>query len=90
MSEKEEVVRLYQITEQEYREWRHHPCTVLFRRYLRDYAGDLMEGHLARWKEGSDSSQLESECRVRVNLCEELEDLQFDFMVGFYKEREEE
>ena len=77
------------IQRQDYLDWRQHPVTGLFRRYLSDYRADLRRGAIERWEDGSLNLGTEKEIKSRLNVLEELADLPFEAIVEFYRQTDE-
>ena len=76
------------ISDQAYREWKHHPVSKVFFQYLQDYQIRLESEALARWKNKSLLEADEQEMRGRVLTLEELCDLPFISIQKFYEAEE--
>ena len=77
------------IDESSYNLWRNSPVTMMFRKYLNDYAVALEKGHTDRWLRGAATDDVESEARGRVLAAREMSDLPFDDVYLFYQDDEE-
>lgn len=78
------------LTEQDYLDWKHHPVTRLFRRYLGDFRDALRRDHTLRWEGGaSPSDAFEIEARGRVLTLGELVDLEFRHIADFYPSKQD-
>ena len=78
------------ITADNFNQWKHHPGTKAFRKYLADYAAVLERGHTERWKEGPPDDDLEAEARGRVLTLSEIAELEFEHILNFYAEPDQE
>ena len=72
------------ITKEQFGEWRQHPATQFFLRYLADWRSDLERGQFNFWLDGG---QLSDAIRGQINLVKDIEDLHFDAIQKFYEER---
>jgi len=82
-----EEIRL--LSEEAYRTWRRHPATKAWRQFLKDRAEELRESHLQRWEQGKPDSDLEAECRGRVNEISDVLDIEFAHIEEFYRDYSE-
>ena len=86
--------QLQEITEQDFLDWRHHPVTRVYRRFLSDYRDALRRDHNQRWElnpvvDVALSAAHEAEARGRVLTLGEMFDLQHAHVVSFYQSEEE-
>ena len=77
------------MTKEEWLEWKHHPLTVKYHRYLLDYRQKLMEN----WAAGSYSqgtmeqmSLLNLQAMSKALLLQDLAELDDDFVSEFYRQ----
>lgn len=75
--------------EQEYREWKHHPMTALYRRYLQDFRQALIREALGRWEAGTLHLSHEQEMRGRMLALSEASSVEYEDIAKFYEEAEE-
>ena len=87
--DKERPPEILGITDVDFVQWKHHPATKAFRRYIADYAAVLERDHKERWKQGPPDIDLEAEARGRVMTLDEIKELEFAHMLSFYAEPEE-
>ena len=83
MDQKEAVAEL---SDREFRLWRHHPVSRVLLRYLADYRQELRQDLLLRWLHGSTrlSDPEELEARGRLLAFEEFEELEWAIVQNFY------
>lgn len=75
------------LIEQDFLDWRHHPMTKVYRRFLEDYREVLRRTHTERWEKNPEIDiAYEAEARGRVLTIGEMHDLEFDDLVAFYQE----
>ena len=74
------------ITDQNFREWKHHPVTKAVHQYLRDFRQALRRDHTDRWEAGRLDSDIESEARGRCVALLEIVGLEFAHLERFYEE----
>ena len=80
------------ITEQSFNEWKHHPCTKLYMRFLKDYERQLAErqmGLLRHSGETPDPFKLGT-FTGQINAVAEMAEPKFQSIVEFYPPDEEE
>ena len=82
---KPEPLQINGITEQDFIQWKHHPATRAFRKYMKDFAKQLSDDHVERWRAGVEEID-ESEARGRVLALEETASIEFEHMAGFYEQ----
>src|SRR3990167_5452330 len=72
------------MSQADFHQWRQHPVTRWFLRYLSDYAEELGHGHTERWLQGQTVEKAEDEARGRVQTLDEMSRLGFDHIAMFY------
>lgn len=75
---------LLDLSDREFRAWRHHPVTALVRRFLVDRQEALWADLRQRFKVGSLQDREAQEFRGRMNEIEEFLELQIEDLDGFY------
>ena len=85
-------IALLQITEADYKAWRHHPVTKVLYLYLRDYQQALQEKALAHLLQDSDplDPKYIGEIAGRIKAVAEIPDLPFAAILSFYRKDEDE
>lgn len=78
-----------EVSRQQYQEWRNHPVTLAFRKYLVDYRAVLKEEAWGRLQGGALDPVDQGEIKGRANTLEEVSDIPFDAIVRFYQTDEE-
>lgn len=73
------------LNEQGFFQWKTHPATKAFRKYLEDFAAALERDHMGRWKDGATDAEYEAEARGRVAVLREIATLEFEYMLNFYE-----
>ena len=73
-----------ELTAAQWAQWRHHPVTRAFRRYLADYRASLISLHLDRFLNGRDNPVLENETRAKAGVVIDVLSLPFDAIAMFY------
>lgn len=77
------------ITKEQYGEWRNHPATLFFRKFLKDRRESLIRRMTETWLNGPDLFAKEQEtARGRILELFECEDVPFDVIEQFYREEE--
>lgn len=76
------------ITREQYGEWRNHPATQFFRKFLKDRADSLIHAGTEAWLNGDDSFARD-EARGRIRELLEVEDVNYDTIAVFYQERDD-
>jgi hypothetical protein len=83
--EAQEVLsRLKELTPQQWAQWRHHPVSKVFLRYLADYRRALLADMLAAWESGTITLSNEHDKRGRASVCAEMGDLSLESVMSFY------
>lgn len=78
------------IAESDYQEWKHHPVSKVFLKYLADYREALLKTHVMEWEAGKLDEVRDLEMRGRVLTLADLTELQFASIEHFYVTPEEE
>lgn len=76
------------ISEGDFNNWRHHPVSKVYLKYLADYRAMLIRELLMRWEAGALIVETEKEIRGRVMTLADLVDLRFESIQKFYAEEE--
>jgi predicted aminopeptidase len=74
------------LNEQSFINWKLHPATKAFKKFLEDFSAALERDHIDRWRDAKLDPDYEAEARGRVNSLREMATLEFDHMVAFYAE----
>ncbi len=77
-----------EIDREDFNQWRHHPVTKVFLRYLHDKRRYLTTAMTEQWLGGSLSMQTEQTVRGQIIELMELEILPFEAIESFYSEEE--
>lgn len=72
------------VGEGDFQNWKHHPVTKVFMRYLADYRAAVTQRVVGQWEAGALKLTDEQEARGRSLVLMEMQDLRFDHMVTFY------
>ena len=81
---------LQDLTPEAFNQWRHHPVTKAFHRWLKDYREMLRQQHVDRWEQGSLlNAQGEEQARVRCEMSQEMVDLKMASIMRPYLEDDE-
>ena len=75
------------ITREQYGEWRNHPATQFFRQFLKDRADSLIQAGTEAWLNADETFQRD-EARGRIREALEIEDVSYDTISTFYREKE--
>jgi len=78
------------VTQSDYQEWKHHPVSKVFRKYLEDYRAEIRKEILSQWEAGSLVAEVDKEARGRVLQLTDILDLEFSAIQQFYQHNEEE
>lgn len=78
-----------EISKEQYAEWRNHPTTLFFRKFLKDRRAALINAATEAWL-NNDSSFAPDECRGHVRELFNVEDVPYETIIGFYQERDNE
>lgn len=81
--------RLFDLTETDYNMWRHHPVTMAYLDFLRDYREMLLKDTMSLWEGGTLKLADEQERRGRVLACSEMAELPFEAIRQFYEGEKE-
>lgn len=76
------------MTKEQYNEWRNHPATMFYRQFLKEYRASLIEGATEAYLNGNDRDPDRHVMRGRILALFDVEDLNFDVIENFYKEKE--
>jgi hypothetical protein len=77
------------ITKGQFGEWRNHPATLFFRQFLKDRADALIHAGTEAWLNNEAAFKTEAdEARGRIRELMEVEDVSFDTIEAFYREKE--
>jgi hypothetical protein len=75
------------ISREQYNEWRNHPATLFFRKFLKDKSNDLIRHYAESWLAGADSFEKENvEARGYIRGLMECSDVEFAVIETFYEE----
>jgi hypothetical protein len=77
------------ISEQAYNQWRNHPVTLVWRKYLLDYRADLLAAAQDQWLEGHLDLSTADEMKGRALLLGEVGELPFSAIYEFYRQIEQ-
>lgn len=78
------------MTKEQYNEWRNHPATLFFRKFLKDRREDLIHEASESWLNGSPVFEKENQVmRGAITELFRMEDVPFELIEQFYKEKEE-
>lgn len=78
------------ISKEQYGEWRNHPATLFFRQFIKDRRDDLIRQATEGWLNNPSNFEKESrEDRGRILELFVIEDVPFDVIEAFYKEKED-
>lgn len=72
------------ISQEQWNYWHNHPCSLLLRKYLKDYAESMKIAVVQRWQAGTLDPQTENEWRGKVIQLHEIEILSFKDVHEFY------
>ena len=89
MSDSNIPLHVFGITEADFQSWKHNPVTKMFKQYLRHYADELQNMHLARWKAGETEQGKEDESVGRIGACEDMIGLEFKDVYEFYNSEQQ-
>ena len=81
-----ELSPLADLAEAEYLNWKHHPVSKVFFRYLSDFRETLLKVHLAEWEAGKIDTTVDLEMRGRVLILSDLTSLPFSSIQNFYED----
>lgn len=75
------------VREQDYLNWRHHPVSKVFLRFLMDYERQLAEKQVAIMRTARSAPEpfLLGQFQGSINAVHQMIDLRFDDMVAFYE-----
>jgi hypothetical protein len=78
------------ISKEQYGEWRNHPATLFFRKFLKDRREAMIHAATEAWLNNPAAFETESrEARGRIRELFEVEDVPFEAIESFYKEQEQ-
>jgi hypothetical protein len=78
------------IDKEQYNEWRNHPATLFFRKFLKDRREAMIHAATEAWLNNATAFEAESrEARGRIRELFEVEDVPYEAIAIFYKEQEE-
>lgn len=77
------------VTASDYNEWKHHPVSKVFRKYLEDYRAEIRKEILSQWEAGALVAEVDKEARGRVLQLTDILDLEFGAIQQFYQQDEE-
>jgi len=72
------------MTRESYNEWRNHPATIFFRKFLRDRSIELGAQVHESWLNGQEIHEVD---RGRILELIDIEDVSFEVIENFYKEK---
>ena len=72
------------ISQYQWNYWHQHPCSLVLRKYLRDYAEAMKLALMQRWEQGALDLSTEHEIRSRIVQLAEIEKLRFEDVRQFY------
>lgn len=76
------------ITKEQYGEWRNHPATLFFRKFLKDRREALIHSAQEVWLNNPKAFEQEGEtARGRVLELFEVEDIAYEIIQTFYEEQ---
>ncbi len=76
------------MTKEQYNEWRNHPATLFFRQFLKDRAQHLIQDSNETWLNAPEIFEKQSpEARGRIRELLEVQDVAFEVIQAFYRER---
>lgn len=73
------------MTKEQYGEWRNHPATLFFRQFLKDRRASLIATSAEDWL---NSGKLAEVDRGRILELFDVEDVPFELIEAFYKEKD--
>lgn len=77
------------IAKEQYNEWRNHPATLFFRKFLKDRREALIREASEQWLNGSEAFDKENQVmRGAITELFRVEDIAFEVIEAFYKEQE--
>lgn len=78
------------MTREEYNEWRHHPVSKVFLKFLRDKKEFLTQAMMDQWLDGNEVFDRTGQT-VRGQIIElgEIADMPFEQISEFYKQEED-
>lgn len=79
---------LLELEETQFNQWKHHPVTEAFLKFLKDKADSYRRDLVFMWESNSLSDSDQNELRGRVLLLEELSNLPLVVIQNFYKSEE--
>lgn len=78
------------MTKEQYNEWRNHPATLFFRKFLKDRRDYLIRFTTEQWLNAPEQFEAnKQEARGRIRELFDVEDVPFETVENFYKEQEE-
>jgi hypothetical protein len=78
------------VTKEQYNEWRNHPATLFFRKFIHDRRESLIRQATELWLNAPDVFEKEQhEDRGRIAELFLVEDVPFEAIEAFYKEQED-
>lgn len=78
------------MTREQYNEWRNHPATLFFRKFLADRRKAMIHAAMEEWLNSPDSFEADKqEARGRIRELFDVEDVPFETIETFYKEQEQ-
>lgn len=77
------------IPKEQYNEWRNHPATLFFRKFLKDRREALIREASEQWLNGSPAFDKESQVmRGAITELFRVEDIAYEVIETFYQEQE--
>lgn len=74
------------IDQLDYASWKHHPVSETFRQYLADFRDMLIKETVAQWRSGKIQLSTEQQLLGRIQVIDEILDLEFSHIEEFYKD----
>lgn len=81
-----EVNELNGLQEGDFQRWKHHPVTVLYVAYLRDYADQIRRAQIQNLEHAVEPMPplMQGELKGRINTLMELAAIEFTHLLEFY------
>ncbi len=77
------------MTKEQYNEWRNHPATLFYRKFLKDRREALIREASEMWLNGNEAFDKENQVmRGAITELFRVEDIAFEVIETFYKEQE--
>lgn len=77
------------MTREQYNEWRNHPATLFFRKFLKDRREALIREASEQWLNGQEAFDRENQVmRGAITELFRVEDVAYEVIETFYQEQE--